>query len=157
MILSNFIDFLYCIEITSKRMVIIMFRGHKDLAEYITSFYKGKVIEVGVGKNPEVALLLKDRLDIIVTDTSDLCIEGVHFIRDDILDPNIHIYRGASLIYSIRPPVEIQHAIASVAKRVGADLIIRPFASEKTDLNNYFDESKLINYGSAVFYLYKNK
>ncbi|MDD5446374.1 MAG: hypothetical protein PHY36_00620 [Methanocellales archaeon] len=40
---------------------------------------------------------------------------------------------------------------------MGADLIIRPFASEKTDLNKYFDESKLINYGSAVFYLYRDK
>ena len=134
-----------------------MFRGHKDLADYITSSYKGKVIEVGIGKHPEVALLLKDHLEIIVTDTSDLCMESIRFIRDDIFDPDIHIYRGASLIYSIRPPVEIQHAIASVAKRVGADLIIRPFASEKADLDKYFSESKLINYGSAVFYLYKNK
>lgn len=137
-------------------MVVIMFRGHKDLADYITSFYKGKVIEVGIGKHPEVALLLKDHFEIIVTDTSDLCMEEIRFIRDDIFDPDIHIYEGASLIYSIRPPVEIQHAIASISKRVGADLIIRPFASEKTDLDKYFSESKLINYGSAVFYLYKN-
>ncbi len=138
-------------------MVVIMLRYHKDLAEYITSSYKGKVIEVGIGKNPEVALLLKDRLDIVVTDSSDLCMEGIHFVRDDILDPNIHVYEGASLIYSIRPPVEIQHAIASVAKQVGADLIIRPFASEKADLNKYFSELRLINYRSAVFYLYENK
>ncbi|NYT00501.1 MAG: hypothetical protein GKB99_02075 [Methanocellales archaeon] len=135
----------------------MMVRGHKDLAEYITSSYSGKVVEVGIGKHPEVALLLKDHLEIIVTDTSDLCIEGILFIRDDIFDPNIHIYDGASLIYSIRPPVEIQHAIASVAKRVDADVIIRPFASEKSDLNKYFSESRLINYGNAVFYLYKNK
>ncbi|MDD2778283.1 MAG: UPF0146 family protein, partial [Methanocellales archaeon] len=135
-------------------MVVIMVRGHKDLAEYIASSYGGKVIEVGIGRHSEVALLLKDHLEIIVTDTSDLSVEGINFIRDDIFDPNIRIYEGASLIYSIRPPLEIQHAIASVAKRVGADLIIRPFASEKTDLNKYFDESKLINYGSAVFYLY---
>ena len=134
-----------------------MFRGHKDLADYITSSYKGKIIEVGVGNHPEVALLLKDHLEIIVTDTSDLSMEEIRFIRDDIFDPDIHIYGGASLIYSIRPPVEIQHAIASVANRVGADLIIRPFAYEKADLDKYFSESKLINYGSAVFYLYKNK
>ncbi len=138
-------------------MVVIMFRGHKDLAEYIASSYRGKVIEVGIGKHPEVALLLKDHMEIIATDTSDLSMKGITFIRDDIFDPNIHIYEGASLIYSIRPPVEIQHAIASVARRVGADVIIRPFASEKTDLTKYFDESKLINYGSAVFYLYRIK
>ncbi|MDI6859119.1 MAG: UPF0146 family protein [Methanocellales archaeon] len=136
-------------------MVVIMFRGHKDLAEYILRSYKGKIIEVGIGKHPEVALLLKDHLEMIVTDTSDLCMEGIRFIRDDIFDPNIHIYEGASLIYSIRPPVEIQHAIASVAKQVGADVIIRPLGSEKADLNKYFSESKLINYGDAVFYLYK--
>ena len=132
-----------------------MFRGHKDLAEYILRSYKGKIIEVGIGKHPEIALLLKDHLEMIVTDTSDLCMEGIRFIRDDIFDPNIHVYKGASLIYSIRPPVEIQHAIASVAKQVGADVIIRPLGSEKADLNKYFSESKLINYGDAVFYLYK--
>lgn len=132
-----------------------MFRGHKDLAEFILRSYKGKIIEVGIGKHPEIALLLKDHLEMIVTDTSDLCMEGIRFIRDDIFDPNIHVYKGASLIYSIRPPVEIQHAIASVAKQVGADVIIRPLGSEKADLNKYFSESKLINYGDAVFYLYK--
>ena len=157
MVLSNFHRYSLLESIKSTGMVVIMFRDPKDLADYITSFYKGKIIEVGIGKNPEVAFLLKDHLEVIVTDTSDLCIEGIPFIRDDILDPNIHIYEGASLIYSIRPPVEIQHAIASVAKKVDADLIIGPFASEKVDLTKYFSESRLINYGSAVFYLYKNK
>lgn len=133
----------------------MMLRGHKDLAEYIASSYKGKVIEVGIGKHPEVALLLRDHVNVIGTDIVDQDVD-VPFVRDDIFDPELRIYEGASLIYSIRGPIEMQYAIASVAYRVGADIIIRPLGSEKADLSDRFDES-IVNYKSAVFYLYKKK
>lgn len=130
--------------------------GHKDLAEYILRSYKGKIVEVGVGRHPEVALLLKGHLDVTVTDTMNLHIDGIRFIRDDIFDPDLRIYKGASLIYSVRPPIDILYAIALVAREVDADMIIRPFASERADINKYFVKS-LINYKDAVFYLYKKK
>lgn len=129
--------------------------GHKALAEYILRLYKGKIVEVGIGRHPEVALLLKNHLDVTVTDAMGPRIHGIRFIRDDIFNPDIHIYKGASLIYSIRPPIDIQCAIASVAREIGADIIIRPFASERADIDKYFVES-LVNYKDAVFYLYKS-
>jgi len=130
-------------------------RGHKDLAEYIARHYKGKVIEVGIGKHPEVALLLKGHVNVIGTDIVEQDV-GITFVRDDIFDPDLRIYEGASLLYSIRAPPEMQHAIASVALRVGADVILRPLGSEKADLSDCFEES-VVNYKSAVFYLYKKK
>ena len=60
----------------------------------------------------------------------------------------------ASLVYSIRPPTDMQGSIATVAKEVGADLLIRPFSSERTDLRKYFRNFKCINHNSAVFFLY---
>jgi len=132
-----------------------MIPDFEDIAEYIINHYKNKVVEVGVGSLPHVAILLKDKLDVIVTDVNEPKYAGVRFCIDDIFNPDMGIYRNASLIYSIRPPIDIQDAIAKTAKEVGSDLIIRPFGNEKADLRKYFKEHSLINYKKARFYLYR--
>lgn len=126
----------------------------QDIAEYILAHYRNKVVEIGVGNLPEIALLLKDELDVVVTDINEQEYAGVRFCRDDVFNPDMGIYRNASLIYSIRPPIDLQDAIASIAKEVGADLIIRPFGNEKADLKKYFREYSIINYKKGRFYLY---
>ena len=98
-----------------------MIPDYKDIAEYIINNYKNKVVEVGIGSLPQVALLLKDKLDVVATDINDQKYAGVRFCRDDIFKPDMGIYRNASLIYSIRPPIDLQDAIASTAKEAGAD------------------------------------
>lgn len=130
-----------------------MISDHKDIAEYIINNYTDKVVEVGVGNLPEVALLLKHKLDVIVTDVNEQKYAGVRFCRDDVFKPDMGIYRNASLIYSIRPPIDIQDAIASIAREAGADLIIRPFGTEKAELGKYFEKYVLINYKRARFYV----
>ncbi len=126
-----------------------------DIAEYILNNYRNKVVEVGVGSLPHVALLLKDKLDVVVTDVNEQNYAGIKFFRDNIFAPDIEVYRNASLIYSIRPPVDFQEAMAEVAKEAGADLLIRPFGNEKAELGRYFKECKLVNYRKARFYLYR--
>ena len=131
-----------------------MISDYQDLAEYILKSYRNKVVEVGVGNRPEVALLLKDMIEVIVTDVIDREYPGIIFFRDDVFNPDIRIYRNASLIYSIRPPIDLQEAMAKIAKEVGADLLIRPFGNEKADLGRIFKNYKLINYKKTRFYLY---
>lgn len=122
----------------------------KDFSEYIITNYKdaSKIVEVGMGNFPRVALTLQEHLnmDIIMTD-----IKPYHpmVTVDDINDPNLEIYRGASLIYSIRPPEELQNSIKIVADTVGADIILKPFLTESFLSDKKF---KLINYKTAVFY-----
>ncbi len=128
---------------------------HKDLADYILKNYSNKVVEVGIGSRPEVAFLLKDKVDVITTDVNEQKYAGVRFCRDDIFNPDMGIYKNASLIYSIRPPIDLQEAIAKIAKNVGADLLIRPFGNEKADLSRVYKNYALINHGKARFYLYK--
>jgi len=132
-----------------------MIPDYEDIAEYILNNYRNKVVEVGVGSLPHVALLLKDKLDVVVTDVNEKNYAGIKFLRDNIFAPDIEIYRNSSLIYSIRPPVDIQEAMAKVAKEAGADLLIRPFGNEKAELERYFKECKLVNYRKARFYLYR--
>jgi len=131
-----------------------MIPDNEDIAEYIINHYKNKVVEVGVGSLPQVALLLKEELDVITTDVNEQKYAGVRFCRDDIFTPDMGIYHNASLIYSIRPPIDMQDAIAKIAKEVGSDLIIRPFGNEKADLRKYFNEYSLVNYKKTRFYLY---
>ncbi len=131
-----------------------MIQDYKELAEYIVYNYKNKVVEVGIGNLPHVAMLLKDNLDVVVTDINEQNYSGLKFCRDNIFNPEMEIYRDASLIYSIRPPIDMQDAIASVAHEVGADLIIRPFSSEQADLKRYYKEYSVVNYKKARFFLY---
>ncbi len=133
-----------------------MISDYEDIAEYILKNYSNKVVEVGVGSLPQVALLLNDKMDVVVTDVSEQKYTGVRFCMDDIFSPDMGIYKNASLIYSIRPPIDIQEAMAKTAKEVGADLLIRPFGNEKADLNRYFKNYALVNYKKARFYLYRS-
>ncbi len=132
-----------------------MISDYEDIADYIINNYSNKVIEVGVGSRPQVALVLKDRLDVVVTDINKQEYSGVRFCRDDIFAPDIGIYMNASLIYSIRPPIDMQEAIAIIAKKLGADMLIRPFGNEKADIDRIFRSCTLVNYKKARFYIYR--
>jgi len=122
----------------------------KDFSEYIIANYEDAslIVEVGVGCFPLVALTLQEHLnmDIIMTD-----IKPYHsnVVIDDITNPDLNIYKDASLIYLIRPPEELQKHIIMVSESVGADLIIKPLS---TEFLNHNKNLKLINYKKAIFY-----
>jgi uncharacterized UPF0146 family protein len=130
--------------------------GYEGIAAFIKNNYPpgSKIVEVGVGHHPEVARLLQEDFEVICTDIMESGPEGVRYVKDDIFMPDMAVYSGAALIYSIRPPVDIQYAMASVAKKVGASLLIRPFSSERSDLKKYFRGFKVVNHKGAAFYLY---
>ncbi len=132
--------------------------GYDSLAEFIISHYPAgaRVVEVGVGRHPDVALLLKDTFDLICTDVTDPGTPGLRFVRDDIYKPDLSLYQGAVLVYSIRPPTDMWVSIAGVASAAGADLIIRPFSSEHVDLDRYYRSSRCVNHKHASFFLYRN-
>ena len=117
----------------------------RDLAEYISKRYSGKIVEIGVGFNRKVASeLLRLGFDVIATDIKR--IPGA--IPDDVCNPRFEIYEGASLLYSIRPPYEIQGCIISLARRIGSDVIIVPLKNE------IIGGGRLVNYKSVRFYLF---
>jgi uncharacterized UPF0146 family protein len=109
------------------------------------------IVEVGVGTFSEVAQDLQNlNFNIIMTDI----IPSPDIIQDDICHPDLKIYKGAELIYSIRPPEELHPCLVRVAGEVGADLIIKPLS---TDSINSEEKFKLINYEKAVFYELKHR
>jgi len=135
-------------------------REFKAIAKYIAENYPSatKIVEVGVGKVPDVAIELQSLLpacEVIATDVAEPPeLSGrVKFVCDDITEPNLSIYEGAALIYAVRPPPELQPYLFEVAREVGADLLIKPLAGESMPLKG----GNLVNYRGVAFYMFKAK
>ena len=136
----------------------------KNISNYIINYIVNKkgsiensnVIEVGVGHYLKVAKALKDcGINITVVDIKEDVIErakreGLNGQLDDVFNPKLEIYKYADLIYSIRPPRELQCQLLKLSKEYKVPLIIRPLSGEFV-----IDGLKLINYRGEVLYLYE--
>ena len=128
----------------------------RDLAEFIAKNYPGRVVEVGVGHFPHVAQsLLEMGLEVILTDRRERILAGMRVEKGDIFAPQREIYQGAGLIYSIRPPLEMQLVMGELAAEVGADVVVRPLQDEIAQLAGF--GRRLVNYREARFYLFRKK
>ncbi|NMB85890.1 MAG: hypothetical protein A4E44_01300 [Methanosaeta sp. PtaB.Bin018] len=131
-------------------------RGAADLAEYIHKNYSGRVVEVGVGHLSEVAASLMARgMDVVLTDRRARTLGNLSVEKEDIFSPHLELYQRASLIYSIRPPLELQIAIGDLAIRIGADVLIRPLGDEVAEMPRLV--RRLVNFGEARFYIFSSK
>ena len=96
-------------------------RGAEDLAEFIIQNYSGRIVEVGAGHVPAVALLLLARgLEVVLTDREERLLGNLQVEKDDIFAPRMELYREASLLYSIRPPLELQIAMGERGRAGGS-------------------------------------
>lgn len=124
-----------------------------DFAEYILSAVKDnpvKIAEVGVGKFDMIANELSEHDNITLIKT-DILPKDSSVIKDDITNPNMELYEGTDIIYSIRPPSELQPYIAELALKINSQLIIKPLTNE--DLNTGRVKMKLKNFKKASFYI----
>ena len=132
-------------------------RELKLVAQYIAENYPAaKIVEVGVGHVPDVAVELKrlsSSCKVIVTDVQEQVglPESITFVRDDVTKPDLRVYRGAALIYAVRPPPELQPYMLKLARRVGAKLLVKPLAGESLALKG----GRLTNYCGVSFYVYE--
>ena len=123
---------------------------HKALVEYITYRYN-RVVEIGIGHFPRAALLLlQNNVRVFATDIKPLRYKGVKVIMDDITEPDLSIYDGLDLIYSLRPPPELIPYMISLSRKLSADLIIKPLSSEHC-------EGQLVCYKNTSFFLWSHR
>ena len=108
-----------------------------------------KIVEVGVGKFLEISEILSSKENITLIRT-DINPKDSTVIKDDITKPNMKIYENTDLIYSIRPPSELQPYLVKLANKINAQLIIKPLTNE--DLNTGKAKMKLKNFKKASFY-----
>lgn len=109
-----------------------------------------RIAEVGVGRYFDVYNFLnkEENIEIIKTDINPT---DDNTIRDDITKPNLEIYKNIDIIYSIRPPYEIQPYLYKLSKNINATLIIKPLFNE--DLNIKASDIELKNYKKSSFYI----
>jgi uncharacterized UPF0146 family protein len=118
----------------------------EGLIEYLSCNYE-KVVEVGIGRYPKVALALQTRgLQVAATDIQPDSV-GLPVRFDDIRSPRLDLYEGAQVIYAVRPPLELLPSLKGLAKKLAVDLVVKPLAGEPVD-------GILINHGGSFFYLF---
>jgi uncharacterized UPF0146 family protein len=129
----------------------------KIIVEFIKNFAEEnsckKIAEVGIGFKFDIAKELSKYFNLIVVDINEKAVEkanllGLNAYKDDLFNPNIYLYRNVDLIYSIRPPRDLQPYILDLSKEINANLIIRPLSNEMP-----IKELKLKNYKGEIFYI----
>ena len=113
---------------------------------------KTKIVEIGAGKFQTISKNLSKNENIEITMT-DIDPANEDIVKDDVFNPNMAIYEDADILFSIRPPAEIQEAIMQIRDKVNATLIIKPLFNE--DLNMKTQKMRLKNYNRASFYIYE--
>lgn len=125
----------------------------QDFGEYILSEAGDrpvKIAEIAVGKFGMISRMLDERENITLIKT-DILPADESVTKDDITNPNLDLYEGIDIIYSIRPPSELQPHLLKLAEKVDAMLIIKPLTGE--DLNTPKAKMELKNFGKASFYI----
>jgi len=97
----------------------------REIARFIIEHYSN-VIEIGIGRNPVAARIIKD--SSVKIRCSDIirypeCLVECEII-DDVFSPDIGFYHGVDAIYSIRPAPEMIPPMKEIAVIVNADLIV---------------------------------
>ena len=124
-----------------------------DFAEYILSVVDNKqvkIAEIGVGKFDRIANELSNHENITIIKT-DIRPKDPSVIKDDITSPNLELYDNTDIIYSIRPPSELQPHLVNLALKIDSQLIIKPLTNE--DLNTGRVKMKSKNFKKASFYV----
>lgn len=126
-----------------------------DFADYILNEVgddKVKIAEIGVGKFDRIAKMLSSKENITLIKT-DILPKDSSVVKDDITNPDLELYENTDIIYSIRPPSELQPHLVNLARKIGSQLIIKPLTNE--DLNTPKVNMKLKNHNKASFYILK--
>ena len=125
----------------------------QDFGEYILNEIgerNVKIAEIAVGKFDMISDMLSERENITLIKT-DISPANESVIKDDITNPNLDLYRDVDIIYSIRPPSELQPHLVNLSRKIKAMLIIKPLTGE--DLNTPKVNMQLKNYKKASFYI----
>ena len=124
-----------------------------NFAEYILSQCEKnptRICEIGVGKFTQVFDFLSEQENVEIFKT-DISPDDSSVIKDDVTNPNLELYKNLDILYSIRPPSELQPYIIDLALKTNTKLIIKPLFNE--DLNSKRVQLKLKNYKKASFYI----
>jgi uncharacterized UPF0146 family protein len=95
------------------------------IGRYIAGHYS-RAAEIGIGRNTGAARILNDAGILLrATDVKNLPVPPwLPFTVDDVFYPDDSLYRGADLIYAIRPAIEMIPPLITLAEKVNCDLVV---------------------------------
>jgi uncharacterized UPF0146 family protein len=100
------------------------------LVDFIAERYRNTA-EIGIGHFPDIArALIEKGVRVFATDIRPFHHEVIRFVIDDVTSPDMTLYKGVDLIYSMRPPTELVPYMKRLAKTISADLIVKMLSSE---------------------------
>lgn len=102
------------------------------LPDEITSEPLTRVVELGIGHRTELAAsLAADGVRVTATDIVDIeAPPDIRYVRDDLFDPTVSLYRDADLLYARRLPSELQGPARSLADSVECPLVFTTLGFE---------------------------
>ncbi len=114
--------------------------SHADtLAEYLARY--DRLVEVGVGRRPDVAAALAARgKTVVATDVHDRSVpDGVRFVRDDVVARADRVAAGedpgdaydADAVYARNLPPELHRPVRDVARAAGADCLFTTLGGDQ--------------------------
>ncbi len=78
------------------------------------------------------------------------CATGaIPFARDDVFAPDLALYRGADVIYAVRPGVEMVPPLVALARACNCDLLVYHLGNEV-----WLDGGERIPAGAVVLHRY---
>lgn len=89
------------------------------------------MVELAVGRRPEVVATLAETNDVIATDVVEREVPtGVQFVRDDLTNPDHSIYADAVGLYALNLPEELHRPALELAEAVDAPLAFTTLGNE---------------------------
>lgn len=112
--------------------------AHKHIERCIGAFIASRyrsAAEVGAGNNFVAAAILKDSgVKVFCTDIQrPQTAPDIPFFIDDIFSPNISLYQGVDVVYSVRPGEEMIPALIRLARDLDIDLVVYHLGFEGYD------------------------
>jgi uncharacterized UPF0146 family protein len=121
----------------------------RAVGAYVGTHYRDAV-EVGIGRNTtaaETAAACGCRVRGL--DIRPWATRGVPFARDDVFAPDLALYRGADVIYAVRPGVEMIPPLIALARACRCDLLVYHLGNEV-----YLGGGERIAAGAVVLHRY---
>lgn len=126
-----------------------MHNSYNALVDYISLRYN-PIVEIGIGHFSDVASALAVKgVTIFATDIKPFRYKCFKCVIDDITQPDLWLYAGSKLVYSIRPPLELVPYMIRLAEKISADLIVKPLSDEHPG-------GQLITRENTTFFLWSN-
>lgn len=106
-------------------------RNTDALADRLEAY--DRLVEVGIGRRTDVASALTERgVSVTATDVHTRPTpDGVDFVEDDVVDPEVTVYEGVDALYALNLPPELHRPALEVARRVDADFLFTTLGGDQ--------------------------